>query len=1088
MIDNNKKYVKLTHKEHVLHRPDMYIGSTITEERYMFICENNDINKLKISMQSVNYNSGFVKIFDEILTNASDHSIRTGDVKYIKVNIFEDHISIENDGPGIPVEIHEKEKIYIPELLFGNLLTSENYDDTEERLTGGRNGIGATLTNIYSKSFEIETADGKKVYNQKFTGNLSRTFKPKIRNSKKSYTKVTFYPDFEKFDIEKIDDEIQSILLKRTIDIAAYNPKVKVYYNGKLIPIKNFKDYINMFLDESDFIYEKINNYWEIGISTSFEEIFMQNSMVNGISTLNGGTHVNYITNQISNIIKDYILKNNKGIRIRPMDIKNNLFMFLSCKIVNPTFENQTKETLTTRITNADLKEDFNFSDSFLRRLTKSKIIEDITNRVLLKSQTQIQKELNRQNKKIKIKKLEDATMAGTYDSKKCYLFLTEGDSALSTCISGFSVVGKKYFGAFPLKGKPLNVRGEGLTKIKENEEIKNIISTIGLEFGKKYKNIDELRYGKVVVMTDQDLDGSHIKGLLINLFDNFWPELLNIDFLYEFITPIVKIEKSGRHRYFYRLDEYKKWKSENNTNSWFIKYYKGLGTIQPNEAKLFFKNINKHLIKFNTENINNRTNLVDLAFNKKRTNDRKDWLLDYKPNIEIDKFKTRQTYEKFINNELIEFSMADNLRSIPNLMDGLKPSQRKVLHTLFKKNFREQIKVSSFAGSVTETTAYHHGAVSLEGTIIGMAQDFVGSNNINLLEPKGQFGTRLKGGKDSSASRYIFTKLNDITRYIFQKEDDNLLHYLNDDGYSIEPDFYVPIIPMILVNGSDGIGTGWSSNIPKYNPKDIILYIENKINNKRKNISLIPYFKNHKGKILWDEENDRFLSRGIYEKINSTTINITELPIGVWNDKYYDFLEKLVEDKFIKDYVKNCTDTDINITIDISRENMKTLIDGNTYKILNLETYISMNNMHVFDENYKLKKFNSPEDIIDYFYDIRMNFYDKRKSYLIEKLDKEKSYIYNRIKFIRYVISDKIKIYRQPKSKIEESLENLKIDKFNDSYDYLLSMPIYSLTKEKMLELKNSYDKKKEELEIIKNKEIKNMWMDDLKELKNLL
>jgi len=423
---NTDKYQKLTHREHVLHRPDMYIGSIQTEMKELFIV--NDIDDPKMELKEIKYNSGFVKIFDEILTNASDHSIRTDKVKNIKVNVNEDYISIENDGPGIPVKIHEKEKIYIPDMLFNSLLTGENYNDNEERLTGGRNGLGATLCNIYSKLFIVETADGKKDYYQKSTNNLSKIFKPKTKRSKKNFTRITFYPDFEKFDIQEIDDNIKSILLKRTIDIAAYNPKVKVYFNDKLIPIRNFKDYINMYLEEGDFIYEKINDFWEIGISTSYDEMFMQSSMVNGIATINGGTHVNYITNLISNVIKDHILKSNKGLRIRPSDIKNNLFMFVNSKIVNPTFENQTKETLTTRIATSDLREDFSLTDSFIRRLLKSKIVEDITDRVLSKNQSQLQKDLNKTNKSLKIRKLDDAIMAGTFDSDKCHLFLTEGD------------------------------------------------------------------------------------------------------------------------------------------------------------------------------------------------------------------------------------------------------------------------------------------------------------------------------------------------------------------------------------------------------------------------------------------------------------------------------------------------------------------------------------------------------------------------------------------------------------------------------------------------------------------------------------
>lgn len=423
------KYQKLTHKEHVLHRPDMYIGSNVNENKSLFLVNNIDnFENLKINIENIEYNSGFIKIFDEILTNCSDHSIRTNKVKYIKVNVYKNHIIIENDGPGIPIEIHSKEKIYIPELLFGNLLTSENYNDEEERYTGGRNGIGATLTNIYSKIFEIETADGKKIYNQKFTNNLSKTFKPIIKKSKKNYTKITFYPDFDKFNMTEIDNNIEKILLKRTIDISSYNPNVKVYYNDKLIPIKSFKDYMKLFLnDNKEFIYEKINDYWEFGITISENETFISNSMVNGISTINGGTHVNYISNQILNIIKDYIIKNNKDIKIRPMDIKSHLFLFLNCKIINPTFENQTKETLTTRITK-ELNGDFIFTESFIKKLTKSKIVEEITNKILLKNHYDSQKDLNKKSKSVKIKKLNDATAAGTNESNKCHLFITEGD------------------------------------------------------------------------------------------------------------------------------------------------------------------------------------------------------------------------------------------------------------------------------------------------------------------------------------------------------------------------------------------------------------------------------------------------------------------------------------------------------------------------------------------------------------------------------------------------------------------------------------------------------------------------------------
>ena len=187
--------------------------------------------------------------------------------------------------------------------------------------------------------------------------------------------------------------------------------------------------------------------------------------------------------------------------------------------------------------------------------------------------------------------------------------------------------------------------------------------------------------------------------------------------------------------------------------------------------------------------------------------------------------------YKDFIDKELILFSRYDNTRSSPCVIDGFKPSQRKVLYGAFKRKLTSEIKVIQFSGYVSEHTAYHHGEASLNGTIISMAQDFVGSNNVNLLVPSGQFGSRLLGGKDAASPRYIYTYLSPITRLIFKEEDDALCRYLVDEGQRIEPDYYLPIIPMVLVNGSEGIGTGYSTTIPNYNPVDIVNYIKSKLN-----------------------------------------------------------------------------------------------------------------------------------------------------------------------------------------------------------------------------------------------------------------
>lgn len=589
--------------------------------------------------------------------------------------------------------------------------------------------------------------------------------------------------------------------------------------------------------------------------------------------------------------------------------------------------------------------------------------------------------------------------------------------------------------------------------------------------------------------------DGNHIRGLLINLFDTYWPELLKMDFIYDFVTPIVKASKGNKIKYYYRLDDYRK--DKDLLKDYEIKWIKGLGTINPDEMKSFFRNINKHLIRFHYDPKSNTEDLVDLIFNKKRSDDRKNRLDNYIPTDFIDKFAVKQTYDKFINSELMEWSMADNNRVIPSVIDGLKPGQRKVIYTLFKKGNRGEIKVSSLSGAIIQEAAYHNGNTSIEQAIIGMAQNFVGSNNLNLILPKGQFGSRLKGGSDSASSRYIFTKLSEITEYIFIKEDNNILTYLDDDGFPIEPKYYVPIIPMILINGAKGIGSGYSTEIPSYNPVDIITYLQNKLKNK-KNIELNPFYKEFKGEIIMDIENRRYITRGLLKKLNDTTYEITELPIGMWNSNYYEFLDDLSEDKkdvkgrvirkaLIRDWNKTGNDREVKIKIYFYKDISDEFFD-NLFKNLRLETYISFGNMHLFDKNKKIKKYNNQYEIIDDFYEVRMEYYEKRKDFLLEKLKQDTEILKNKILFIKNVVDDKIIINKKSRDAIEKNIEDVGIVKINNSYSYLLNMSISSLTKEKVIELKGEYDKKRNDLKLLKDKLIEDVWLEELEILKKEL
>ena len=372
------------------------------------------------------------------------------------------------------------------------------------------------------------------------------------------------------------------------------------------------------------------------------------------------------------------------------------------------------------------------------------------------------------------------------------------------------------------------------------------------LESGKEYtpaSALSKLRYGKVLFMTDQDLDGSHIKGLGINLFDSEWETLLSIpEFIGFMNTPILKARKGSQETVFYNEGEYETWKETNDTKGWKIKYYKGLGTSTSKEFKEYF--VHKKVVRFTSTGEGSR-DAIDMVFNKKRSNDRKEWLSSYDRELYLDTNHKEVTYEQFIGREMIHFSKYDCDRSIPNLMDGLKTSLRKILFTAFKRKLTHEIKVAQFSGSVSEISCYHHGEQSLNGAIVGMAQDFVGSNNINLLEPKGQFGTRLQGGEDSASERYIFTQLSKVTRRIFPEADDCVLTYLDDDGTPVEPIHYTPIIPMILVNGSKGIGTGFSTDIMCHSPLSVITYVTAAISGKdTSNLTIPPYYEGFKGKI----------------------------------------------------------------------------------------------------------------------------------------------------------------------------------------------------------------------------------------------
>ena len=1487
-------YQKKSQLEHVLHRPGMYIGDIdkVITERWVYIPSDGMVKK------SLTFSPGLYKIFDEIFTNAIDHSQRDQTLKKIEVSINKEsgEIIIFNDGQGIPVEIHKELGKYVPEIIFGEFHTSSNYDDTEKRTVGGLNGYGSKLTNAFSTKFNITVADGVNEYSQTWENNMETRRLPVIKKSKKSFVKISFIPDYSRFQMpDGLEEDIFLLFRTRVYDGAAItDKKVLIYFDDEKISVKNFESYVNLFIGgQTPRVYEKINDRWEIAIALNGNDKFTQISFVNGISTTDGGTHVDYITNQIIYKLKEQLEKKYKDIVIRPSYIKDNLLIFINCLIENPVFSSQTKESHVTKV--SKFGSSAVLTDDFIKKVDKLGITANVIDIAKAKDRKALSKtDGKKQFRLTGIPKLDDANKAGGVEGWKCKLILTEGDSAKASAVAGLSVVGRDYYGIFPLRGKLLNVRDATPAQLLKNEEINNLKKILGLQQNKEYSTVKDLRYGGIMIFTDADCltgdtplllkntknlieiktvddltqewccinddkfsgitdykiwsdnewtsikriikkktikkifriithtgsidvtedhplllenseqimakdakldnlllhsfplftdnklyipdnleilskkelnkiassakiqyydyktkaeiitilysiknktyyelnmstditeneayvmgffqtdgscgiykwkynykqtsrpkayninrtsyawhisntdinkliksktilekiynlefkiiedrsnekngyskfykliinggiktkdiiekyrelfydnnklkkiptsilnsprnirekflegvydgdgdregfkkhgtsridingkigahglfflyksmgyevsinnrndkptvytliftnghqqsnpnkikkiidlgytdeyiydletenhhfqggigqmivhncDGSHIKGLIINFIHTFWPSLMDIDsFITSIITPIVKISKGVVTKAFYNQHDYLKWVEANDSSKWHIKYYKGLGTSTAKEAKEYFTNLTNQTVNYSfTDQCEG--NIIK-AFKKGFEDQRKEWIKDSTGKVvTLDQSVLNQSITQFVNNELINFSIADLERSIPNLMDGFKPSQRKVLYGCIKRNLYSEMKVAQLSGYISEHTSYHHGEVSLQGTIVNMAQDFVGSNNINLLDPIGQFGTRLQGGRDSGSPRYIFTRLLPITKILFNEHDSILLDYLEDDGLKIEPKYYIPLIPMLLVNGSEGIGTGYSTNIPCYNPTEIIDNLKKLINNPEAELSpMIPWYSKFKGTISLESEH-KYISTGVWNRLNNTTIEITELPIGKWTQTYKEFLESLIEANEIIDYKNNCDDLFISFKVVMQKTVIDTLISKNEMvKKLKLTSSINTSNMHVFDADCKIRKVSCPEEIIYRFYKVRIAHFAKRKKYLIDTLNGEFEILDSKIKFIKHIIAERIILFNKKKDFIVSQISKLgDMIKIEDSWDYLLDLKISTLTEERINNMENKMKSIVAELNILKKNTIQQMWITELNDLK---
>lgn len=1058
----SKRYQKLTQLEHIFRRPEMYLGGMELEKSSMWL--------LGSGLTEVEVSRGLLKVFEEITSNAFDNVSRGGTTR-IDVEITPEHFSVKNNGAPIPVVTHDEHKVTIPELVFGHFLTGDNYNDDESRLTGGRNGYGAKLTNAFSTYFLVEVLDAneKKKMRLTFSNNMTDVNR-KITScsSGKSYTKVVAKIDFLKFGLQHATPLLLKAWERRVYDLAATTPaNVSVFLNGEKLKVKGYKDYCQLW---GECLYIKIDAEAEIAIYKESTDV-PPPSFVNGVEC-NRGTHIQHwqlpLCKSLASVVKKTLKVDVSAAKMAKHVCITGNFLFK-----NPKFASQTKDVCTTHKRNFTHWE---WSPSALKKATN--YLKEVALRA---AETETRKKMKTKvSRNVTIDKLDDARYAGTKRSSKCSLILTEGDSAKGFAISGFNVVGRDYYGCFPLRGKFLNVKAAALGKVMKNKEVQNVLKIFGLEIDRPPVN---LRYGKCIIMADQDHDGSHIIGLLLNLFSHYkpWRQLLDDGFLQIFITPIIKARKGRKTQKFFSLEDYQQWHDQEDRSSWHIKYYKGLGTSTATEAQECFHDLENHLVPiFPGEN---GDEYMDLAFNKDRAGDRKQFLV-HPPRVNL----RPNGFQEFVCGRLFDFYNANNHRTLPHIMDGLKPTRRKILYALLIKKSNEERKVAALAAYVTEQMGYHHGEASLAKTIIGMAQTFVGASNINLLEPEGQFGTRSLGGKDAASARYIFTRLASITRLLFPDVDNEtfmdhtVLEHQEEEGKHVEPVHLAPILPLIFINGEQGIGVGWSCDFPSYSPEDIEQVVRSwimaKIAGMEHTISMpLPSWKGFQGTVEDTERN--VVTKGTVESVmyrgapKTNEFLITELPVRLWTMDFRSWLEK---QDFVKRVIEESTLEKVRLRV-LTSDSM-TLAEVQAKCDQKLTNTIHKL-MVCYNKDGVLTCYKDSRVIMREWCEHRATLYEKRRCMLLAKLKHRLSVLARERDYV-----DIIRLMETSIIGEERTIQNKMVAKgHGPDIDDLLKISIGKIMKGPWLIIKEMNELEKQ-VAVLEKKSRYELWIDDLDKL----
>jgi DNA topoisomerase-2 len=905
-------------------------------------------------------------------------------------------------------------------------------------------------------------------------------------------------------------------------------------------------------------------------------------SFVNCIRTVDGGIHVKEWRDKlIPAIVRAFNSrkppkKGEKPLTTSAKEIYPYLQIFVRCEVDRPKFEDQSKkrldeifneqgEEIDYKLFNPRSKKEKEEWDTSLEALLKKVVKWNFVALLEEKISARIDRTLSRKEGSKKRfnfgGKADPANQAGKKEALQCTAYITEGQSAKTFVIRGISSIEKgwDYNGAFAVKGKFLNVHRASRQKINSNEEVQILRAFLGLTPGMDYskeENFRTLNYGKCCLMTDQDDDGFHIRGLLLNFFYRCFPSLMERGYVRAFNTAVamVRFREAAKSRcfdfsdrlMFYSNPELKRWSQtpEANSKKYLpVEYYKGLGQIDPPEAVKYFRD--PKIVQYYIEG--DEEDYMELGFGNETSNWRKEWISRgmissqnskveasikeiTESEIESSKGKeeeTEQTTERdesassnemeegdfvyegklglstFVDHQLVIYHRMTLGRALPGIWDGLKESQRKILFGVKERNYTTFQTIEKMAGGVSEVSHYHHGLVSLQGAITKMCQYFVGSNNIPLLQGKGEIGTRLRMGKDAASSRYTSAKLADITNALIHPHDEALLTRVMEDNKKAEYRFFMPILPLILINGADGIGCGWSTHIPSYNPLDICRWIELWMDGKEEEMEkLVPWYRWFTGKISLiankDGKVENYLTEGILERGEKGWWHIRELPVGLSTEKFKSYLDYLdtgippkkskspkIEPVLKEVRLYNSPDT-VHFMILPAKDFLPDMDTRGNFN--NMKEKGSFKNMVAIDENNYPHRFDSPEDILRFFCPRRLEYYQRRKKHLLSTYSRDLTKANNRYRFIRAVKDKKLDLHHT-KAELNEILSTkpwkfvkiLEGKKAEPSYEYLLSMPVSSMTVEKLEKLRKEKERIESDIRELESKTERDLWREDL-------